>query len=97
MKKLVAFILVSILALGCVSAMADTVKMDKLTFQFVPSKDADVIITGTKNLPELVKAEMLKQGYDIGEVEITVGTDYNAVGEAMAAGAIDVGWLPGGT
>ena len=97
MKKLVAFILVSILALGCVSAMADTVKMDKLTFQFVPSKDADVIITGTKNLPELVKVEMLKQGYDIGEVEITVGTDYNAVGEAMAAGAIDVGWLPGGT
>ena len=97
MKKLVALILVSILALGCVSAMADTVKMDKLTFQFVPSKDADVIITGTKNLPELVKAEMLKQGYDIGEVEITVGTDYNAVGEAMAAGAIDVGWLPGGT
>ena len=70
---------------------------DKLTLEFVPSKDADVIITGTKNLPELVKAEMLKQGYDIGEVEITVGTDYNAVGEAMAAGAIDVGWLPGGT
>ena len=33
---------------------------DKLTLEFVPSKDADVIITGTKNLPELVQAEMSK-------------------------------------
>ena len=31
---------------------------DKLTLEFVPSKDADVIIAGTENLPELVKAEM---------------------------------------
>ena len=27
---------------------------DKLTLEFVPSKDADVIITGTKELPQLV-------------------------------------------
>ena len=38
---------------------------DKLTLEFVPSKDADVIITGTKDLPELVKAEMANLGYDI--------------------------------
>ena len=47
---------------------------DKLTLEFVPSKDADVIIAGTENLPELVKAEMAKLGYDIDEVDITVGT-----------------------
>ena len=70
---------------------------DKLTLEFVPSKDADVIITGTKDLPELVKEEMAKLGYDIGEVDITVGTSYDATGEAMAAGTIDIGWLPGGT
>ena len=40
---------------------------DKLTLEFVPSKDADVIITGTKDLPELVKAEMANLGYDIDE------------------------------
>jgi len=97
MKKLAALLLAAVMVLGCVSAMADNIKMDKLTFEFVPSKDADVIITGTANLPELVKAEMAKLGYDIGEVDITVGTNYNATGEAMAAGAIDVGWLPGGT
>ena len=62
---------------------------DKLTLEFVPSKDADVIIAGTQNLPELV--------YDIDEVDITVGTSYDATGEAMSAGSIDLGWLPGGT
>ena len=70
---------------------------DKLTLEFVPSKDADVIITGTKELPQLVKEEMAKLGYDIGEVNISVGTSYDATGEAMSAGTIDVGWLPGGT
>ena len=95
MKKLLTLALALVLCLCSISAMA--VDMDKLTFQFVPSKDADVIITGTKNLPELVKAEMAKLGYNIGEVEISVGTSYEATGEAMCAGAIDIGWLPGGT
>ena len=70
---------------------------DKLTLEFVPSKDADVIITGTAELPQLVKDEMAELGYDIGEVDISVGTSYDATGEAMSAGTIDVGWLPGGT
>ena len=96
MKKFVALLLAAMMMLGCI-ALADNVKMDELTFQFVPSKDADVIITGTANLPELVKAEMAKLGYDIGEVKISVSTSYEACGEAMAAGAIDIGWLPGGT
>ena len=48
-------------------------------------------------LPELVKAEMANLGYDIDEVDITVGTSYDATGEAMSAGTIDLGWLPGGT
>ena len=78
-------------------AAAENQHFDKLTLEFVPSKDADVIITGTKNLPELVKAEMSNLGYDIDEVDITVGTSYDATGEAMSAGSIDIGWLPGGT
>ena len=97
MKKLLALVVALMLVFGAFSALAENVKMDKLTFEFVPSKDADVIITGTQNLPELVQAEMAKLGYDIGEVDITVGTSYEATGEAMSAGTIDVGWLPGGT
>ncbi len=40
---------------------------------------------------------MANLGYDIDEVDITVGTNYDATGEAMSAGSIDLGWLPGGT
>lgn len=97
MKKFLAILMAALMLLSCASAIAETVKLDKLTFEFVPSKDADVIITGTKNLPELVQAEMAAHGYEIGEVDITVGTSYEATGEAMCAGSIDIGWLPGGT
>jgi len=97
MKKFLSLLLAVLMIAGCTSAMADAIKMDKLTLEFVPSKDADVIITGTKNLPDLLKAALLEQGYEVGEIDITVGTSYEATGEAMAAGAIDIGWLPGGT
>ena len=98
MKKFLAIVL-ALCALCTLSsaAFADNQHFDKLTLEFVPSKDADVIIAGTANLPELVQAEMAKLGYDIDEVDITVGTSYDATGEAMSAGAIDIGWLPGGT
>ena len=97
MKKLLALLLAIALTASFATAMAEAVKMDKLTLEFVPSKDADVIITGTKDLPALMQAELLKQGYDVGEIDITVGTSYEATGEAMSAGTIDIGWLPGGT
>lgn len=97
MKRLLALFLSVIMLIGLTSVMADAVKMEKLTLQFVPSKDADVIITGTKNLPDLLKAALLEEGFDVDVVDITVGTSYEATGEAMAAGSIDIGWLPGGT
>ncbi len=117
MKKILALVLVLVLALSMVACGGEKAPeatnpqvdnnqevtepsrphFEKLTLEFVPSKDADVIIAGTANLPELVKAEMAKLGYDIDEVEITVGTNYDATGEAMSAGTIDIGWLPGGT
>ena len=80
MKKVVAILMAALMLLSCTAALAENIKLDKLTFEFVPSKDADVIITGTKNLPQLVPAEMAKHGYDIGEVDITVGTSYEATG-----------------
>ena len=98
MKKLLTLALAVLMCVFAISAMADTVSIDRtLELQFVPSKDADVIITGTKNLPELLKAALLEQGYDVKDINITVGTNYEATGEAMAAGTVDLGWLPGGT
>ena len=102
MKKLsrilcLVLVLAMAMSVAAVQAAAENQHFDKLTLEFVPSKDADVIIAGTANLPELVQAEMAKLGYDIDEVDITVGTSYDATGEAMSAGTIDIGWLPGGT
>ena len=45
----------------------------------------------------MLKTELAKEGYDIGEVVITVGTSYEAVGEALSAGTADIGLIPGGT
>ncbi|SER35152.1 phosphonate transport system substrate-binding protein [Gracilibacillus ureilyticus] len=71
--------------------------IDTLSIGFVPSRDPEEIITATEPLKELLKTEMAGLGYDIGEVEITVGTNYEAVGEALSAGSTDVGLIPGGT
>lgn len=72
-------------------------QVDKLSVYFVPSREPNEIITATEPLKALLKDEMLKEGYDIGEVVITVGTTYEAVGEALSAGTADVGLIPGGT
>lgn len=83
---------------GDTASTQDTLKsIDKLQVYFVPSRQPDEIITATEPLKELLKDELVKQGYDVGEVEITVGTTYEAVGEALSAGTADVGFIPGGT
>ena len=51
----------------------------------------------TEPLKDMLKTELSKEGYDIGEVVITVGTSYEAVGEALSAGTADIGLIPGGT
>ena len=71
--------------------------LDKLTVQFVPSREPDEIITATEPLKDMLKDELAKEGYDVEDVDISVGTSYEATGEAMSAGTVDVGFIPGGT
>nr|WP_106782557.1 PhnD/SsuA/transferrin family substrate-binding protein [Lysinibacillus timonensis] len=73
------------------------IKLEKLSIGFVPSRDPDEIITATEPLKELLTKELATLGYDVGEVDITVGTNYEAVGEALSAGTADIGLIPGGT
>ncbi|WP_151737693.1 phosphate/phosphite/phosphonate ABC transporter substrate-binding protein [Paenibacillus tengchongensis] len=72
-------------------------EIDVLKVSFVPSKDPDQIITATEPLKELLKQQLGTQGYTVGDVQIDVGTTYEAVGEALSAGTTDVGLIPGGT
>ena len=77
--------------------VAETVQIDKLTIGFVPSREPDEIVTATEPLKEMLTTELAGLGYEVGEVEITVGTSFEAVGEGLAAGTIDVGLIPGST
>ncbi len=71
--------------------------IDTLKIAFVPSKEPQEIITATDPLKKLLKDELVKHGYDVKNVDISVGTSYEAVGEGMEAGTTDVGFIPGGT
>ncbi|MBO0449217.1 PhnD/SsuA/transferrin family substrate-binding protein [Enterococcus sp. MJM12] len=73
------------------------IKLEKLTIGFVPSRDADEIVTATEPLKNLLKDQMKKEGYNIENVDISVGTSYEAVGESLSSGTLDVGFIPGGT
>ena len=72
-------------------------KIDTLRIAFVPSREPEEIITATEPLKQMLTDELATLGYDVGEVDITVGTSYEAVGEALVAGTADVGLIPGGT
>lgn len=75
----------------------EVVEIDELSVGFVPSRDPDEIVTATEPLEQLLIDELAEFGYDVASVDITVGTSYEAVGEAMSAGTLDVGFIPGGT
>jgi phosphonate transport system substrate-binding protein len=80
-----------------VEAPAEAKEIEVLNVAFVPSREPDEIVTATEPLKEMIKKEMAPLGYNIDDVNITVGTSYEAVGEGLAAGTIDIGFIPGGT
>ena len=71
-------------------------QIDTLRIAFSPYADADQIITATEPHEDLLKAALLEKGYEVGQVEMTVGTSYTAVGEALSAGSADIGFMSGG-
>lgn len=81
---------------GAASVKSDTaskepVKVDKLRIAYVPSMEAQAILDSTEPLKGILIEEMAKHGFEIKEVEITVGTSFEAVGEALASGSVDIG------
>ncbi len=79
------------------TAAAENTVIENLRIAFVPSREPEEIITATEPLKQMLTDELAKLGYDVENVDITVGTSYEAVGEALSAGTADVGLIPGGT
>ncbi|GAB2025017.1 phosphate/phosphite/phosphonate ABC transporter substrate-binding protein [Lactovum odontotermitis] len=93
----VAVLSAAVLAVGT-SADAATKKIKELKISFIPSKNPSDITTATKGLDTLLIKELKKQGYTVSKVDTSTGTDYNAVGKALDAGTVDIGWgVSGGT
>lgn len=97
MKKLFAFATLLVALLSLAACRGGSKDIDTLTVLFVPSRDAQYILDTTAPLAELLKAELAELGFNVKEVVIQVGSSYEAVGEGMIAGTVDVGFLPGGT
>ncbi len=102
-KQLLTLLTVLALCLGLFSlggtalaAGEDPVKIDSLKIAFSPYADADQIVTATEPLESLLHDELLKAGYDVADIDMTVGTSYTAVGEALSAGSADIGFISGG-
>ncbi len=101
MKKIIALVLcTSVLfsvAFAGGSSDSNANEIEKLVVGYVPSRPADEILAATAPLEGLLKAELAKSGITVEEVEIIVGTSYEAIGEGLDAGTIHVGLIPGGT
>lgn len=74
-----------------------TKNIDTLKIMISPYQDADTLLTGLEPLGDMIKTKMKEKGYTIEQVDMTVGTSYTAVGEALSAGTADVGSIYGGT
>ena len=68
------------------------VVIDKLKVAYVPSMDVELILDTTEPLKQLLIDELANHNFDVKEVVITVGTSFEAVGEAISAGSADIGF-----
>lgn len=75
---------------------SEPMTVDSLKIAFSPYADSDTITTATEPLENLLKETLLAKGYDVKEVDMTVGTSYTAVGQALSAGSADIGFISGG-
>lgn len=71
--------------------------IEKVSIGFVPSRELSEIVTATEPLKQLLKDQLAKEGFEVKNVDISVGTSFEAVGEGLNAGTLDVGFIPAGT
>ena len=90
MKKILVLFLALVMALSCVSALADGLDVDKVRIQFVPTN------TETADATTAEFSAYMSNLLGV-PVEVTVATSYNGIVEAMESGTVDVGIMPPAT
>ena len=99
MKKILLILLVVLGISGCGNSNTQSGgnNIDTLSIAFVPSKNPDEILQKTGPLADMIKNKLSEKGYNVNKVDISVSSSYEAAGEGLAAGTIDVGFIPAGT
>jgi phosphonate transport system substrate-binding protein len=96
MKKLltVTLLLISALVLSsCIQIDTAPKDPETLVIQLVPSVSIDAaLLTRVKGLEDILEEKLAAQGFNIN-VNISIGTSYASVIEAMASGQVHVGFL----
>ena len=75
----------------------DPVVIDRLNIAFAPYDASETILAATEPLCAMLQEKLLEKGYEVKDIQLSVGASYEAVGEALAAGSADVGFISGGT
>lgn len=103
-KNLLALLLAAMLLLtacGTTTSGDDTAgdvtHIDALNIAFAPYDAAETILEATAPMEALLQETLLNYGYEIGKVNMTVSSSYEACAEALSAGTADVGFISGGT
>lgn len=105
MKKLFMFCMLFCicagLLTGCGGAGKKEAASDKnikeLKVALSPYQDAETIKTVTGPLSGLLQKKLKEKGFTVEKITMNVGTSYSAVGEALAAGSADAGFMSGAT
>ena len=107
LSTLLALSLVLSLLSGCGSkeaAQAGTsseaegpIVVKELNIAFAPYDSSETIMAATEPLCAMLQEKLLEKGYDVQNINLSVGASYEAVGEALSAGSADVGFISGGT
>lgn len=96
MKKILTVCLVALAAMSLFaggsseSTGTDSNVIENLRIMYVPSREPEEIITATEPLKKILTEELAAQGYTVENIDISVGTNYEAVGVALTAGSADV-------
>lgn len=105
MKKVIAILLSALMVFGlfgCGGTNDNTATDDKtiesLSIAFVPSKDSAEILAAAEPLGRLLSEQLAALGWTIdpANIDVSVGTNYEVVGEGLQAGSIDLGFIPAG-
>ncbi len=73
------------------------VAIEELNIAFAPYDASETIMAATEPLCGMLQEKLLEKGYDVKNINLSVGASYEAVGEALSAGSADVGFISGGT